>query len=90
MKFRYQLTAELIEKTSRLEDFANGGTQVTLRLLDGGEVGGVLISNSMYIAAVRGFKDLPFSIDQIADIYQTADDRNPSLRSEWEYFDKWK
>jgi hypothetical protein len=73
-----------------MESFANGGTQVTVKLRDGREIEKVLVSNAMYPVAVRGFKDLPFSLDEIADIYQTNEDKNPTQRGNWEFWDEWK
>jgi len=72
-----------------MEEFANGATQITVRLRDGREIPKVLISNSTYIVAVRGFKDLPFLPDDIADVFQSEDDKNPSQREGWEFWDDW-
>ena len=89
MEFRYKLSREWIDKIVLMESFANGGTQVSVKLQDGREVGKVLISNSMYPVAVRGYKDLPFSVDEITDIFQTEEDKNPKQRGEWEFWDDW-
>lgn len=89
MKFKYRLPDLWIAKTSVMEEFANGATQVTVRLTDGREVEKVLLSDAMYVIAARGFKDLPFSTDEIADIFQTGDDKSPAKRGEWEYWDQW-
>ena len=90
MKFRYRLPDVWISKVSDMEEFANGGTQVTIRLKDGREVPEVLISNSTYIVAVRGYKDLPFPIEDIDDIFQSGDDKNPIRRGGWDFWDDWE
>jgi len=72
-----------------MEEFANGATQVSVRLTDERVIPGVLIAGSTNIVAARGVKDLPFSISEIADIFQTDEDKNPKLRGEWDYWDSW-
>jgi len=83
------LPDDYIAKVASMEEFANGATQITVRLRDGREIPKVLISNSTYIVAVRGFKDLPFLPDDIADVFQSEDDKNPSQRGGWEFWDDW-
>jgi hypothetical protein len=73
-----------------MEEFANGATQVTVRLKNGAVIPGVLISDSTYPIAARGYEDLPFALHEIDNIYQTADDRSPSQRDGWVFWDKWK
>jgi hypothetical protein len=73
-----------------MDDFANGGTKVSIHLKHGTVINDVMISTGWYIIAARGFKDLPFSIGEIADIVQTADDKNPHDLSGYEYWDDWK
>jgi len=90
MNFKYRLPSKFEKKASEMEVFANGATQITIRLQDGSEVSNVLLSDSTYIIAARGFKDLPFSIDEINDIFQSEDDKNPCQRGGWDYWDEWK
>lgn len=73
-----------------MEEFANGATQVTVRLKSGSTFGGVLISNSSHIVAIRGYEDLPFSVDDIAEIFQSDLDKNPVERGGWQYWDEWR
>jgi hypothetical protein len=73
-----------------MEQFANGGTQVFVQTNDGRLYEKVLISNSMWIVAMRGEKELPFKIAAIARIIQTEDDKNPKYRGNWEFWDEWK
>ena len=73
-----------------MEEFANGGTQVSLRLKDGRVFHEALISNAMWIVATRGYDDLPFQPDDIADIFQTDADKNVKKRDGWKYWDDWK
>ena len=73
-----------------MSEFANGGTQVSLRLKTGQVFHEALISNAMWIVAMRGYDDLPFQPDDIADIFQTDDDKNPKKRDGWKYWDDWK
>jgi hypothetical protein len=89
MKYKYSLPENWRERVDQMEEFANGATQVTIRLTDGKEVSGVLISDSVYIIATRGFKDLPFSVDDIEEIFQTEIDKNPRDRGGWDFWDNW-
>jgi hypothetical protein len=89
MKFKYRLPEDWIRKTELMEEFANGGMQVTVRLKDGREVCGVLLSDATYIIATRGFKDLPFLITEIDDIFQSDDDKHPRQRGGWDFWDDW-
>jgi len=70
--------------------FANGGAQVSVRLKDGRVFSELLVSDATALAAMRGFKDLPFAVDDIETIFQTADDRNPQVRGGWDFWDDWK
>jgi hypothetical protein len=88
--FRYRLPAHWTEKLRSFEEFANGGMQVTVRLSDGKIYSQILISNVTAIVAIRNFEDLPFSISEIADMYQTAEDKNPEERGGWKFWDKWE
>lgn len=89
MKFKYQLPERLVLQVSRMEEFANGPTQVSARLQNGSVCSGVLISDANHIVAARGFHDLPFKVDGIDTLFQTADDRNPASRGGWYYGDVW-
>lgn len=90
MKFKYRLPDDWIARVAGMEEFANGAMQVTVRLKNGREVPGVLISDGIYLVATRGFKDLPFGVDEVSDIFQSQDDKNPQQRGGWDYWDKWK
>ncbi len=72
------------------EEFANGGAQATAKLKDGRIFSGLLISNSKVIAALRGYPDLPFSPNDIEDLHQTDEDKNPKESGNWQFWDKWK
>lgn len=90
MDYRHTLPAHLKEKAAAFAEFANGGAQATARLKDGRIFESLLISNSTGIVAVHGYSELPFSPNDIEDIYQTDDDKNPKERGNWQYWDKWK
>ena len=89
MQFRYELPAHLTGQALALEEFANGGAQCHVRLKDGTVYSGLLVSNATAIIAMRGHRDLPFSVDSIASLFQTDQDRSPVVRGNWEYFDAW-
>jgi hypothetical protein len=90
MTFRYVLPQHWIDKVSHeMEEFANGGAQVTIKTKSGDVFEKVLISNSMWIVAARGYKDLPFAVEDIVEIYQTDEDKNPSQRGNWDFWDEW-
>jgi hypothetical protein len=88
VKFGYRLPESWIKKVVKLEQFANGATQVSIELKDGRVFRKVLISSSMHIVAARGLKDLPFEIADIRNIFQFAEDKNPAQRDGWESRDK--
>jgi len=90
MKYKYKLSNAWVSKVSDMTEFANGGTQVSIKAIDGKTYHNILISNSSYIIAMRGYKDLPFALAEIVDIYQTDDDKNPKERGGWDYWDDWK
>jgi hypothetical protein len=89
MKFRYTLAEHWVKKIVGFGEFANGGTQVTVRTKDGKVFGGILISNCMWVIAARGYDDLPFALDDIEEIFQTDDDLRPVHRR-WKYWDDWQ
>ena len=68
---------------------SNGGMQVTVRPKDGREVRGVLLSDATYIIATRGFKDLPFLITEIDDIFQSDDNKDPRQRGGRDFWGDW-
>jgi len=72
-----------------MEEFANGCTQVTVKLKDGREMTEVVVSNSSHIVAMRGYKDLPFRIEDIDDIFQSDGDKNPIKLGAWDFWDIW-
>lgn len=90
MNFRYTLPERWVAKVSDMDEFANGGVQVTVKTKDGKIFPKVLVSNSKHLVAARGYKDLPFSVDQITDICQSDEDRNPSERGNWDFWDDWR
>ncbi len=90
MNFKYTLPDHLVKKVANMAEFANGGTQVTIRLKDGGQYNSALISNCMWIVAMRGHKDLPFDLSEIEDVFQTELDKRPAERGNWEYWDNWQ
>jgi hypothetical protein len=89
MKFRYALPQNWFDKTSQMEEFANGGMQVTIKTKSGAVFEKVLLSSAKYLVAARGYKDLPFAVDDIVEIYQTDEDKNPSQRGNWDFWDSW-
>ncbi len=68
----------------------HGATQVSIRTKDGTVYEKVLISNATWIIAMRGRKELPFSLEDIIDIFQTEKDKNPKERDGWYFWDDWK
>ncbi len=90
MKFKYRLPDKWVAKASGMEEFANGASRVSICLKDGRVVPRVLVSDGAYLIAARGFKDLPFAVDEISDIYQSEDDKNPRQRGGWDCWDDWK
>jgi len=89
MKFRYTLAEHWVKKIVGFGEFASGATQVTVRTRGGKVFGGILVSNCMWIIAARGHEDLPFALDDIEEISQTADDLNPR-RGGWQFWDDWQ
>lgn len=90
MKFKYTLNKKWVSRIACMEEFANGATQVSIETRDGKVHVGILISNSTWIIAMRGQSDLPFRLKDIVEIYQTDEDKNPTQRGGWEYWDNWE
>jgi hypothetical protein len=44
----------------------------------------------MYLVAIRGHANLPFAVGDIADVFQTEEDKNPAERGGWKFWDDWK
>jgi len=86
MTFKYKLSDQFIDKISEMEEFANGATQVSVKLKNGKIYNQLLVSNSTWIIAMRGFASLPFSILDIDDVFQTDEDKNPNKRNEWTFW----
>ncbi len=86
MQFKHTIPNKFIKIVADMIEFANGGTQTSIILKNGEVFYGVLISNSKWIIAIRGYKKLPFKIGDIEEIYQIDDDKNPKKRGEWTYF----
>jgi hypothetical protein len=87
VKFKYQLPERWIKKVVKLEEFADGATQVSIELKDGRVFKKVLIADSKYIVAARGRRDLPIEIAEIRNIFQFSEDKNPAQRDGWEFWD---
>ena len=90
MKYKYELSEPLVRQVAGMDEFAMGGTQLTVKTKDGKEYSRVLISACRYIVAIRDYTDLPFDPDDIESVYQTAEDKDPKERGGWHYWDNWK
>ena len=76
---KYKLSESQIGRVSSMEEFANGGAQVSVRLRDGRIFREVLISNSTWVVTIRGFDNLPFKLEEIDEIFQTGEDKIPGI-----------
>jgi hypothetical protein len=86
MQDKYKLSARWIEAVAKMSEFAMGGTQVTVKLRNGTVFDGVCVSNCEDIIAVKGFTEIPFDVNEIAEIYQTIEDERPKERGGWKFF----
>jgi hypothetical protein len=89
MKYRYELPEHWVRVVAGMEEFANGAAQVSVRLRDKREFHQIWITGSAHVAAMRGYKDLPFALEDIEEIYQSDEDRNPKARGNWDFWDDW-
>jgi hypothetical protein len=89
MKYLYPLSECLVAQAAALEEFANGAAQCHAQLHDGKVFAGLLISNATAIIAMRGNVALPFAVATIDRLFQTEEDRSPTLRGNWQFFDEW-
>lgn len=89
MDYKYTLPKHFIDKVRSFKEFAPGGMQVTIVTKDGQTHRQALLSNCMHIIAMRGYADLPFSVADIADIYQSKEDESPKQQGGWHFWDKW-
>jgi hypothetical protein len=90
MNYRCALPEPLKSEALTFEEFANGAAQATVELKDGRKFERVLISNGTAIVAVRGYEQPPFNVEEIARLYQTNADKNPTERGGWRFWDKWR
>ena len=88
MKYKLELPENWVKKVARLQEFADGATQVSIELKDGRVFRKVLILNATYIVAARGRRDLPLEIAEIRNIFQFSEDKNPAQRDGWEFWDR--
>jgi len=89
MKYLYPLSERLVAQATLLEEFANGAAQCHAQLIGGEVFGGLLLSNATAIIAMREHVALPFSVVAIDRLFQTEEDRSPTLRTDWQFFDDW-
>ena len=89
MKYRCPIPEALKDHAAGLVEFANGGAQATIELADGRRFENALISSGLAVAAVRGYDNPPFRSEEIARIYQTDSDKNPTQRGGWKFWDEW-
>lgn len=89
MEYKYTLQRSLVDKIAKMSEFANGGAQVRIRTKDGVIHEGILVSNCMYVIAMRGHSELPFDLEDIEEVFQTEEDKNPVIRGGWEFWDDW-
>jgi hypothetical protein len=90
MQYRYPLPPDLAGQATQFEEFANGGAQCHAQSTDGSVHGGLLVSNSTAIIAMRGGRALPFDVAAISRLFQSEEDMLPTHRRDWEFFDEWK
>jgi hypothetical protein len=90
MNYRCPLSQALRNTAAEFEEFANGAAQATVELKDGRTFEHVLVSNGTAIIAARGYDEPPFKPEDIARLYQTDADKNPTERSAWKFWDKWR
>jgi hypothetical protein len=89
MKYLYPLSERLASQATLLEEFANGAVQCHAQLHGGEVFGGLLLSNATAIIAMRQHVALPFAVASIDRLFQTDEDRSPTLRDNWQFFDEW-
>jgi hypothetical protein len=90
MDFKYELPSDWVNKILDYKEFANGGLQVSVKIKNGHIFNKILISNYKWIVAARGYKDLPFKVNEISEIFQTDEDIDPAERGGWDYWDNWQ
>jgi hypothetical protein len=83
MEYKYLLPPHLFAVARKFSEFRNGGAQATARLRNGQIFSGLLISNSSAIIALRGYSELPFSIEEIESLYQLPEDEDPTETGGW-------
>ena len=89
MNYRYPLPEKLQQAALALEEFANGAAQCHVRLKDSTTWPEVLVAGGVAIAAMRGHAALPFSMEEVDELFQTDEDGSPRQRGDWVFFDTW-
>jgi len=86
MRYRYQLPSTVKVRGGRLEEFKQDGAIASVRLADGRQFSGVLIVSPRFVAAVRGHDRLPFSLEEVEEVFQTPEDLRMRSGSDWTFF----
>jgi hypothetical protein len=89
MKHFHPLPEHLVAQATLLEEFANGAAQCHAQLSGGKVFAGLLISNATAIIAMREHAALPFEVASIDRLFQTEEDKSPTFRANWQFFDDW-
>lgn len=86
----YVLPDVWVKEVAKMHEFAMGGTQVSIRTHSGVLHKAVIISNCQKIIAMKDNEVLPFSIDEIDEIFQTEADKDLNIKSKFkEEPDRW-
>jgi len=91
MKNTYPLTEleiprHITERDGPFSEFKKDASFVTVELIDGKNVPGVLLLYQNYVIAVEGETDLTFSPKNVVKIIQTEKDLNRKSSSDWSFF----
>lgn len=89
MRYKLPLPESLKHAVIAFDEFANGAAQANVRLKDGRVFENVLVSNGTAIIAIRGYNAPPFNSEDIEQVFQTEEDKNPKERSGWRFWDEW-
>ncbi|MDP8219099.1 MAG: hypothetical protein P9M03_10275 [Candidatus Theseobacter exili] len=88
-KYKYKLPDQFLRITKDFDEFKDGAMIATVELINKQKYK-ILILMYTDIIGVKNHDHLPFDVNDIIQVYQTEEDKNPKDIKEWNMFQKAK
>ena len=80
-----EIPISVIKKYGPFREFAHDASMVSVELINGNVIVGVVIVYPNYIGAIEGENDLVFSPKDVIKVFQTAEDLKKKSNSNWSW-----